>query len=184
MNNLNKLLKLEKYWLNHKYLWMFPFVSYSDKRDLPQVPGVYLLAEKETKEILYVGSSKNLKRRWATHHLAKYAREKMSDPVIIYIETKLTRRIESYLVHCLGQRIPLLKKISAFSLTTSHISLFKQKWGLKKFLENKLDISIPLEDAGIEPEIIDGDLYAITHTTSGERVRIYLDDYTQFMPLA
>lgn len=50
-----------------EYVFDLPFVS--DIRDLPHRPGVYFLYDSELEEILYVGRSFDLNRRWSQHNL-------------------------------------------------------------------------------------------------------------------
>ena len=68
-------------------------VSIQERRRLPATSGVYLVLNCNN-EVLYVGRSKNLKRRWQSHHL------RHQDWTIAYLEAPISslRELETELI--------------------------------------------------------------------------------------
>lgn len=44
----------------------FPYTTYTERRNLPSMSGVYIVADGDT--VLYVGQSRNIHKRWIAHH--------------------------------------------------------------------------------------------------------------------
>lgn len=51
-----------------------PYVDFAQRRRLPNSPGIYF-ALSDAGQVLYVGQTVNLARRWAGHHRVKQLEE-------------------------------------------------------------------------------------------------------------
>lgn len=61
-----------------------PCVNLDDKTDLPSKPGLYFVIDGDT--LLYIGRSKDLNRRWKSHHRYKQIKAMSRFPQIAFLD--------------------------------------------------------------------------------------------------
>jgi hypothetical protein len=47
-----------------------PYITYKDKANLPNSPGIYYVLNRCKREIVYIGRAKSIRNRWRNHHRA------------------------------------------------------------------------------------------------------------------
>lgn len=92
---------------NNAYLCGLPSVSLLGRAALPELPGVYIVFAQHT-DILYVGMSLNLRKRWQSHHrMSNLIGHEGARIYFVRLDAKYTnrqtRKLEAY---CIKRFVP------------------------------------------------------------------------------
>lgn len=114
---------------SNAYLRGLPSVSLAGRAELPEIPGVYI-AFAEHADILYVGMSMNLRKRWQSHHRTSNLITHPGTRIYyVRLDAKYTprqiRRLEAY---CIKRFVPRYNNAPILNIWQARFALLYRQY--------------------------------------------------------